>query len=222
MRMLPSLRSAPLYKKIYDLLVQQMMDGNIPAGARLNESDLSARLEVSRTPVREALRALEADGWVEGRKGSGYVVFSPSLQDFIELSECRTALEGIAAKKMAEHATEEEIAELENILLLTRDALENNNEESVLSLNQRFHQHIVACSRNRHLVKLLDPLKKRIFIYRYLLNKIRRSQSFFPEHEAVFRAIRERDGKGAEEAMIRHLTNDRRHLEQHYSGWEGR
>ncbi|HET7627742.1 MAG TPA: GntR family transcriptional regulator [Bacillales bacterium] len=200
-------KSVPLFKQVTDVLIEQMVGGEIRMGARLSESLLSEQLGISRTPVREALRTLEAEGWVEESE-NGYVVFSASLQDFEEMSQCRAVLEALAAKSMALQASNEEIEQLKTIYETTEQALAKGDNEQVLQLNQTFHEHIVQSSHNSHLLKLLTPLKGRIYMYRFVLSRYDRLQTFLPDHKHIVEAIAERDEKKAETMMLEHLHND--------------
>lgn len=210
-------RAVPLYRQVFNTLVNEIMNGNLELGSKLNESQLSEQLGVSRTPIREALRSMEAEGWIEGTEGMGYAVFSPSLEDFAHLSECRTVLEGLAAKKMAENAADEEVVELKAILAETEKALKEKRNTDVLEMNHRFHQHIIESSRNPHLQRLLAPLKSRIYLYRLLLQQYDRLNTFLPEHIRIYEAIKRGDSEGAEVEMRHHLTNDRELMEKYYA-----
>jgi DNA-binding GntR family transcriptional regulator len=217
---LSRLEKAPLYKKIANSLIEEIVGGSLEMGAKLNESVISDQLGVSRTPVREALRFLEAEGWIEEAEGAGYAVFSPSLEDFKELSECRMILEALAARKMAELATPAQIEELSLILIETKKALDAGEATELMEATQRFHQHIVECCQNRHVQKILKPLKSRIRLYRYLLAQSERPNEFFPEHDRIFQSILNGDGEGAEQNMLQHLANDRETMGKYYSTHE--
>jgi DNA-binding GntR family transcriptional regulator len=205
----------PLYKQVFNTVVNEIMVGNLMMGTKLFEVSLSEQLGVSRTPIREALRALEAEGWVEGTEGSGYAVFAPTIQEFIELSDCRAALEGLAARKMAENGSEQEIEELRLILVKTKAILDEQNRNEVLQVNHQFHQHIIDSSHNNHLRKLLNPLKSRIYLYRLILHQCDRLHLFYPEHYRIYEAIHKRDGASAERELLQHLANDREYIENH-------
>ncbi|MFZ5815518.1 MAG: GntR family transcriptional regulator, partial [Bacillota bacterium] len=102
MSVTPDLRSDPLYIKVYTLLKEWIMEGRLPPGERLRETVLAADLQVSRTPVRDALRRLEQDRLIVTVQGQGtYEVYRPSEADLADLYGARSILEGGAARLAA-------------------------------------------------------------------------------------------------------------------------
>jgi DNA-binding GntR family transcriptional regulator len=189
---------------VHRVLRQAVVDGFIAPGERLRSDALANELRVSRTPVREALRKLEAEGLVH-RVGSGLVVRALSERDMTEVFYVREALEGMAARLAAENATPDEIAEIRD-LLEDMDAVGRGGDVRKLrSLTAEFHQAVCRASHND---RLLQSLKT-------LLDHARQSQSStlyedgrpaaaIEEHRTLLRAIEARDGDRAEQAARAH------------------
>lgn len=114
-------RGEPLRKKVYRHLRDTILCGLLSPGERLVETAIAERLGVSRTPVREALRSLEAEGWVEARPRLGYVVKAISEKEVEEICEIRVAIEGIAIRWAFERDRERLMKGLERNLVLRED-----------------------------------------------------------------------------------------------------
>src|ERR1700761_9246488 len=144
--------SATTADAVYGALRHGILHGDLAPGERLRSDALAIELRVSRTPVREALRKLEAEGLV-AHSGSRLVVRALSEQDLTELFYVREALEGMAARLAAENATPDEIAEIRH-LLEDMDAVRRGGDVSKLRrLTAEFHQAVCKASHNDRLLQ---------------------------------------------------------------------
>jgi DNA-binding GntR family transcriptional regulator len=183
---------------VYRALRQGIVHGKLAPGERLRSDALANELRVSRTPVREALRKLEAEGLVE-HSGSRLVVRALSEQDLTELFYVREALEGMAARLAAENATPSEIAEIRELL----DDMETVRRRGALEMLRRltgeFHQLISRASHNNRLVQalttLLDNVRK---IQTSTLFGEGRAAQALQEHRELLAAITAGHGDRAE------------------------
>src|ERR1700733_7134265 len=149
--------SATTADAVYRALRHGILHGDLAAGERLRSDALAGELKVSRTPVREALRKLEAGGLVE-RSGSGLIVREFSEKDLTELFYVREALEGMAARLAAENATPSEIGEVRE-LLDDMDAVGQRGDVAALRpLTGEFHQSICRAAHNDRLLQSLKSL----------------------------------------------------------------
>jgi DNA-binding GntR family transcriptional regulator len=189
---------------VYQALRHSILQGDLAPGERLRSDALANELRVSRTPVREALRKLEAEGLVV-RSGSGLIVRALSEQDLTELFYVREALEGMAARLAAENATPSEKAEIRE-LLEDMEALHRRGEvEALRRLTGEFHQLVCRASHNNRLLQslkaLLDTIRQ---IQTSTLYGEGRPAEAIKEHRDLLRAIEARDGDRAEKLAREH------------------
>lgn len=188
----------------YALLLQEITSGRLEPGARITETELAERLQMSRTPVREALRRLEAEGLVTHKPRVGVIVRQLSYSELMELYEMRWVLEGTAARLAARAASDVEIEELAAIN--DEMAACAGDGAALYALNRQFHTTLIAAARNRYLVKSVRSIELTLQILGPTpLREMRRAQEVIAEHAGVVEALRARDGAGAEAAMRAHM-----------------
>ncbi|WP_304618115.1 GntR family transcriptional regulator [Paracoccus sp. (in: a-proteobacteria)] len=193
----------PQGQSAYRRLLAEIRSGQLLPGSRLRETELAERLGISRTPVREAIRQLEADGLVTHQARQGAAIRNLDYAEVIELYEMRSVLEGTAARLAARMASQVELAELTEI----NDALAASQPGSAAQeLNRQFHRTLLDAARNRFLVKTMSALQKTLLILGpTTLSETERHESAASEHRAVIDAIAGRDGERAEAAMRAHV-----------------
>ncbi len=184
---------------VYDVLRQSIVDGELKPGMRLRSDALAMKLRVSRTPVREALRKLEAECLVTRSGRTGLVVRALTEQDLTELFYVREALEGMSARLAAVNATPAELAEIRELLDDMDQVGRQGDIKALRRLTGEFHRHICRASHNTRLLQSLDVL----------LDQVRQSPSTtlglagrpleaIEEHRRLLQAIVSRDGDRAE------------------------
>lgn len=187
----------------YRRLLEEIRTGALSPGARLRETELAERLGVSRTPVREAIRQLEADGLVVHLARQGATIRSLDHAEVVELYEMRAVLEGTAARLAARAASEIELAEL---AALNAELTEAPAGPEARELNRVFHRALIDAARNRFLLKSVSALQKAMLILGpTTLADPGRAAAAVTEHAAVLEALRARDGAAAEAAMRAHV-----------------
>ncbi|WP_131738076.1 GntR family transcriptional regulator [Actinomadura roseirufa] len=190
-----------VYRRLRELIVA----GAHPPGARLTEMALSEELEVSRTPVREALRRLESDGLVHGA-GRGVVVNALTPESLAHAYAVRAALEALAAelaagRQRAGRIAPAALADLERDALRLEEVTAAGDLDRAIELNRRFHRGIAELAGNPIALETLDRLWDRIVIStRASLVPPDRPETVAAEHRELLRAIR--DGEGAVAARI--------------------
>ena len=195
-------RSELAYRRLRDAIGS----GELAPGQRVMEVEVAQWLNVSRTPVREALRRLESEGMLAVEPRNGLVVSSISREAMLELYTMRELLEGTAARLCAHNASDLEIMELEEII--TREARVKEDYEERVRLNRQFHDTIHRGAHNRYLEKSLSAVNDSMS----LLGK---SQMLIPErakeakleHATLFEAIRKRDAAAAEQIGRQHVRS---------------
>lgn len=194
----------------YQRLLAAIRNGDYQPGEKLRETDVAARLDLSRTPVREALRKLEADGIVEHKARIGAVIRSLSHSEVVELYEMRLVLERTAAELAASHAVAAEIDEMEDLNAEIADATDNPTKAA--AINQSFHRCIYLAARNRFLVESARALNNALMLLGpTTLADAERIATVNRQHSAIIDAIRARDTEAAGTSAEAHLQTSLRH-----------
>ncbi len=202
-------KEPPQGQGAYARLLEEIRTGALQPGDRLTETELAARLNVSRTPIREAIRRLEADGLVIHEPRVGAVIRTLDYSEVMELYEVRTVLECTAARMAAKAASEIEVSELEE--LNQEMAKLTNDATAMFELNRQFHLSLLDAAKNRFLVKSMNALQKTLLILgASTLAETERAQETIDEHEALLAALRAGDAAGAEAAMKHHIEKAHR------------
>ncbi|MFT7107842.1 MAG: DNA-binding GntR family transcriptional regulator, partial [Yoonia sp.] len=176
----------------YQRLISEIRAGALRPGDRLTEADLAARLGISRTPVREAIRALETDGLVVHIPRVGASIRRLNYREVTELYEMRTVLEGTAARLAARTTSDVELAELEAIS--GEMALALSDDAQLYELNRHFHRTLLNAARNRFLMDAVAALEKTLLILGpSTMGDRDRAVQAQQEHEALIIALRKRD-----------------------------
>ncbi|WP_265516887.1 GntR family transcriptional regulator [Nitratireductor luteus] len=190
-------------------LLEDIRSGRLLPGARLREMEIATRLGISRTPVREAIRRLEADGLVSYLPRVGAVVRQLSYPEVMELYEMRWVLEGTAARLAARGASGVEIEELAAINV---DMIrEGQSPQELVALNRQFHNTLIAAARNRYLVRSVRTIETTLLILGpTTMEDPSRARAAVEEHQAVVEALRIRDEAAAEAMMRAHIESAQR------------
>jgi DNA-binding GntR family transcriptional regulator len=197
------LPDAPSGRSAYLRLLADIRAGALSPGARLRETELAERLGISRTPVREAIRQLEADGLVTHAPRQGAVVRSLDYAEVMELYEMRAVLEGTAARMAARAASELELGELE---ALNAELAAATQAATAYELNRQFHLTLLDAAKNRFLVKAMSTLQKTMLILGpTTLAAPERAGCAVAEHARILTALRARDEQRAEAEMRAHI-----------------
>ncbi len=197
--------SDPSPGDVYQLILDAIDGGDLPGGARLIETELAERFGVSRTPVREALTRLEAQG-VAAAQGRRLVVASLVHDQLGELYVVRGVVEGLAARLAARHAAPEEIAVLRGMVEADRALADRPRE--LAQANKRFHRQMHRASHNRYLDQMLQGMRRSLALLSTTsLSVPGRGAESVAEHDAIIRAIEARDEDAAEAAARRHISN---------------
>ncbi|MEV6717961.1 GntR family transcriptional regulator [Lentzea sp. NPDC051208] len=207
---MPRLTRKALADEVYEALRAMVMDSALAAGTRLTTDALATELGVSRTPVRESLVRLEAEGLVNKRAQIGYAVAAPlDGRSLEELFAVRLLLEPAAARLAAEWATQSQVDELEAndpaLRAVPASGSPYEDYRAFVSEDARFHSHIARASGNRTLHESIDRLHAHVHTYR-LWTHGGTPINAMKEHAAIADAVRQRDPQAAEEAMREHLT----------------
>ncbi|PRY88283.1 GntR family transcriptional regulator [Donghicola tyrosinivorans] len=190
--------------KVRDLIIE----GILEPGSRIDEADLIQKLGVSRTPFREALRTLAAEGLVIVRPSRGSTVRKLTTEDVFSMLEVLGHLEQLAGELACQRASDQDIAELVDLhnRMMTRYAA--RDRMPYYKMNQEFHSRLTALSQNQPLQEMQANLQARLKRIRYIGNeKPEYWAGAVADHEAMVAALKERDGPRLGQAMATHIKN---------------
>ncbi|MAO55909.1 MAG: GntR family transcriptional regulator [Rhodospirillaceae bacterium] len=179
--------------------------GRYPPGTRVRETEVAAWLNVSRTPVREALRRLQADGLLVFEPWRGVVVAELDQQQIVEFYAMRRVLDGAAARLAAQHASEPELAYMEDCL--TAAAPSRGDADLMAEANRKFHDALFQAAHNRYLLKSAAALSDALALLRGTTYSFPdRAETAHQEHRALMDAIRAREPDKAERLARKHIA----------------
>ncbi len=202
--MMTSNKISGLTPRAYEQLREEIVQGLLQPGAPLYEIHLAERLGMSRTPIREAMKLLTREGYLEELPSRGYAVPRRSLDDLREFFELREVLEASATRYAALRATAAEIAELER---LCQRYEREKNDVKWTQLGHDFHTLLIKAARNSRLQSVLDSLNAQIVISRRTVaqaDPVRR-QAAVRDHRAIFEAVKARDEVHAQALAAEHV-----------------
>lgn len=195
----------PLRDIVCDELRTQIIAGEYPPGAHLVEDRLAKELGVSRNPVREALRVLQAEGFIEMIPRRGAVVATLSDVEVRDIFDVRMALERLAAQLAARRADKEDVDELRRILAEAEAALAKDDAAALTELNTEFHEQVLVVSGNGYLRDVMLQLRGRM---KWIFSRTAgspRGQHSLDEHVHLADAIERGDEDAAAELALRHV-----------------
>lgn len=201
---------AALHEQVAHRLRQMLVEGRIPPGAKLNERELSELLNVSRTPLREAIKMLAAEGLVELLPNRGAIAVSLTEADVLNTFEVMAGLEAQSGELAAERITPQELAEIQAMHFEMLAAYTRRDLSSYYTLNSRIHDAISAAAKNPVLAQVYTQVNARLQALRFRSNqdgdKWKRAVK---EHEKMIEALAARDGAAMREVLLVHLRNKR-------------
>lgn len=205
-------KSVSLSDQVFERIEEDILTERYERGTILTELGLCADLGVSRTPVREALRRLEQEHIIEST-GKGMLVLSITPEDADVIYTIRSRIEGLAAAACARNATEEEIAEMRELVEMQEYFAAKGDPEKVKQFDSQFHEKIYRCSGSAVYYDALMPLHKKTQKYRKAsVASGNRAVDSFAEHRRIFEAIAKHDTTEAEMTMYEHIKNAHRNL----------
>jgi DNA-binding GntR family transcriptional regulator len=206
-----------------ELIRQAIIDGRLPPGRRLKEEELARELGISRTPVREALLMLHAEGLVDNAPNRGAAVRSHSVEDLDDLYQLRALLEGYSTRRAASRLSDDEIRELRESCERFNDLLDTDADMSELvHENLHFHQTILDSAGSPRLIAMVRQVIELPLVYRsYVWYSAEQQRISGHYHVQITRALEARDAERAELVMKEHVFEARDLLLAHWRELEG-
>ncbi len=192
-------------KKIADILRENIISGNIKGGEKLNESQLSGALNISRPPIREAFRILATEGLITLVPRKGAFVSKLSIREVKEIYEMKSMMESFATRLAIPLINEEELSEIDSILNLMEKKIKENNFKEIQRLNIKFHRKIIEMSKNQKLIYFYESIVLPIRRYQRVgLSAPSSWETSLAEHRNIVKAIRSKNVELAERLTREH------------------
>lgn len=214
--------SEVLHLAVAQRLRSLIVEGGIAPGQKLNERELAAQLQVSRTPLREALKLLTAEGLVEHLPNRGATAVQLSADDVTHAFEVMAALEGLSGELACARITDEEIAELQALNFEMRAHHARRDLPAYYRLNARIHQAINRAARNPVLSEVYDRLNARLQALRFSSNfDAEKWNAAVRDHDAMIEALQARDGARLRRILVSHMQHKLDVVLAHLAGKAG-
>jgi DNA-binding GntR family transcriptional regulator len=211
-----TMRDTSLAKLVREDLLEHILQGHLQPGDRISEPDVASRLQVSRVPVREALRELESSGLVVSRKHAGVFVRAIEAQEVRDLYEMRSLLDGFAGAKAATlpHAERQALTQALNASIADmRQAHDKNRLSAYYSENLHFHWLIVVAARNEQLSRTYQEVVQKLHLARLQsLAQVSGMATSIAEHRKISQAIEQGDAPSAQSLLAEHVTQAHQRL----------
>jgi DNA-binding GntR family transcriptional regulator len=203
---------------VYATIKDAIISYEIKPGAMLPERELSSKLGVSRTPIREALHRLNMEGLVDCIPEKGAFVAKQSLVHYIEISEVREALEGFAVRLCTTRKNEDIVSQLDNKYRDIVKYLECGDFRKAVKCDIEFHQIIFQGANNKKLESFLLNIYDQIkWFAATTVDDPERIKASLKQHQEILQAIINHDGDSAENLMRQHIQDVRKyHVSKHY------
>ena len=187
-------QNKPLNEIVFEGLRNAIIKGIIPIGERINESVYAEKMNISRTPIREALRRIQEEGLVEYVPHYGVVVKKITIEDAIEIYQIRKALDILAAQNAMKIMTEEQFDEMEALLQKTDEADKRGDFTEVIELSKRFNDMIYELCKMPRLDIIVKKLRQYLMRFRDIsLTEKDRRRKALDEHWILFRNMRNKN-----------------------------
>jgi DNA-binding GntR family transcriptional regulator len=215
------LKKTNLGETVKNILKNKIINNELSQGKRIDLVSLSNELGVSWTPVREALHKLEREGLLKNIPNRGFFVAEIKEEDLREIFQIREALEVLAIRLSTPLFTEKDIDTMENLMKKSKLALKNNNRQIFINCDRVMHSLIIQRSGNKKLFAILENLSD--FVHALRIRKISGSKGgervdlAIQEHEALLKAIKEKEIEKASATMSTHLKNSLEYYLKHLS-----
>ncbi len=201
-------KNKSMREKVYDTLKQMIIDGVIKPGERIIETEYSNKFQISRTPIREAIRMLELEGLVESQTTGGVIVKTLTREEISEIYKIRIALESLIIEEMIKKINNQDIKKLEKVLKNTKKAFEVKDIEKVFSLFTEFNQILYDIASLPKVTGMINNINLYLKRFRKLsIDNPSRKEEAFEDHVQILEAIKNKELSTA-------ISINRMHLEK--------
>lgn len=204
-------KSKPMRELVYEELKRLIIEGEIEPGSRIVETDYAEKFQISRTPIREAIRMLELEGFVESQSKGGVIVKQITKEDIEEIYRIRIALEGIIIEEAIRKAEKRDIRKLTRLMEDTEEMLEEyEDEKEVFELFAQFNNILYEIAKLKRVEDMITNIKLYLSKFRRIaVENDERRRVAFEDHKAIVEAIKDGDSERALELNKLHLERSR-------------
>ena len=196
-----------LSESVFEKIEQSILSGEFPLGTVLTENALSKMLNVSRTPIREAIKRLEQENLVK-ETPTGHVVIGVSVGDIVDIYDIRLKIEGVAMARCALNIGEEELKVLEEIIDLQEFYTSRGEADKIKSTDSDFHLQIYQNCGSEVYASILSALHKKVQRYRKIsVSDGDRARQAVIEHREILNALKDHNATLAEALAVKHINN---------------
>ena len=204
-------KSQSLRQQVYQALRQIILTGDLNSGERIVETKLADQLQVSRTPIREAIGQLHREKLIVSNPKGGFKVATLSIRDAVQLYDCRIALEQLAVAEACEHITARQLKQLEKYVQLAEQSAASQTKKTdsyqLLEIDYQFHHLVAESSGNQWLLSLLEQVFDKMALLRVQTTKHNSNVlEIRLEHRQVYEAIAQKKVDLAQAKIAEHLT----------------
>jgi DNA-binding GntR family transcriptional regulator len=197
-----------LSQKVYRVLKTEIIKGSLKPGTKLLEGKIAKQMKVSRTPIREALRELAAEGFVKISPNQGVIVSNASIENIQEVLQIRGVLEGLAARLATKIISEEEIKELEKYQKQMEYYTNKDNSLAFSEIDAEFHELILNICGNNRLIQIRKNISNQAHRYRIRSLSIPgRLKYSLKEHQEILEALKRKDSEQVDRLSQKHIEN---------------
>ena len=205
-----SMPGAVLHGQVAQRLRQMLVEGQIAPGAKLNERELCEQLKISRTPLREAIKTLAAEGLVELLPNRGAIAVQLGEADVLHTFEVMAGLEGLSGELAAQRVTPAELTEIEALHYEMKAAYTRRDLSAYYRLNAAIHRAINAAAKNPVLTATYTQVNARLQALRFRSNQDGEKWArAMLEHDRMLDALQKRDGAALHAELVAHLDHKR-------------
>jgi DNA-binding GntR family transcriptional regulator len=200
----------PLYQQAYKELKKLIITGKLQPGEKVIMSKLADQYEISRTPLREALRQLQSEGLIIQEHSTMRIV-EINKDDFLHLYQTRIVLEKEVIKSVVTLIPDEDFPKIEAVLNESRTAIQKGDPFRILELNTQFHELLMYYCPNPRMIQLLNYVRSLLLIYRANINKkAKNNLEIYDEHKEIIEALKARDIEKSIQMVETHMLNDQK------------
>ena len=204
-------KNKPMRERVYEILKKMIIDGEISPEEKIVETEYAEKFQISRTPLREAIRMLELEGYVESHSKGGVIVKNCTKEDVEEIYKIRIALEGIILEEVIKKASQSDIKKLENIIKDTKKMMsENKNNDDIFKLFSKFNNTLYSIAKMSRVEDLIKNMNLYLRRFRKMaIEDFDRKKQAYDDHVELVNAIKENDINKALEINKIHLERSK-------------
>jgi DNA-binding GntR family transcriptional regulator len=201
-----AIQKKTLHEEIADNLREMIMSGELSEGDKIKENELCDIMGISKTPLREALRVLSAEGLIRLIPNRGSYVTTATVEEIKEMFDVMIVLEGVCARTAVEKMSTQDLLKLEKLHQKLEKNFKRKDQKEYIHQNNLYHAFVQELAGNKTLNQIVNGLRQKILLYRFQsLNLPGRFEQSIQEHRNLLAAFREKDPKKAERLMKSHL-----------------